>query len=145
MAVTIFVLFGDDIRILFFPPSADNGFEFFFNLSFIMFVLEMAIYFLVKSDFSKGILSVKGYAFSFFFWLDLLAVLAMVPDVGWLASNGFSPLDSLGENCILAINWRMFRMSNPSLCMLLGKKRQWLARSVENQALSFGWLGLSVY
>ncbi|KAL3817668.1 hypothetical protein ACHAXA_002013 [Cyclostephanos tholiformis] len=60
-----------------------------------MFVLEMAIYFLVKSDFSKGILSVKGYAFSFFFWLDLLAVLAMVPDVGWLASNGFSPLDSL--------------------------------------------------
>ena len=99
MVVTIFVLFGDDIRILCFPPSADNGFAFFVNLSFLLFVLEMVLHFWAKSDFSKGIFKVKGYAFSFFFWLDLLAVLSMVPDVGWLSSGlglDSGVVDSLG-------------------------------------------------
>ena len=99
MAVTIFVLFGDDVRILCFPPSADGVFSFFVSLSFILFALEMILYCWVKSDFSNGIFQVKGYAFSFFFWLDLLAVLSMVPDVDWLASAlGLqdSLMDSLG-------------------------------------------------
>jgi hypothetical protein len=117
MAVTVFVLFGDDVRILFFPPSADSGFEFFFNLTFTMFVVEMVVYFSVKSDFSKGLCNVKGYAFSFFFWLDLLAVLSMVPDVGWLTYSGtdnVSLFDSLGEICIPAFFWQILCMSNPA-------------------------------
>lgn len=100
MAVTIFVLFGDDIRILCFPPSSDSGFTFFVSFSFFLFVLEMILHSWAKSDFSKGIFKVKGYAFSFFFWLDMLAVLSMVPDVAWLASSlGIqnSMMDSLGE------------------------------------------------
>lgn len=100
MAVTIFVLFGDDARILWFPPSADRGFAFFTSFSFILFILEMILHFWAKSDFSSGIFKVKGYAFSFFFWLDLLAVLSMVPDVPWLASSiGIQDnfIDSLGE------------------------------------------------
>ena len=99
MVVTIFVLFGDDVRILFFPPSADGVFAFFISLSFILFALEMFLYCWVKSDFSGGPFRIKGYAFSFFFWLDLLAVLSMVPDVDWLASAlGLqdSLMDSLG-------------------------------------------------
>ena len=80
------MLFGDDIRILCFPPSADAGFSFFVGLSFILFVVEMLMHSWAKSDFSKGVFKVQGYAFSFFFWLDLLAVLSMVPDVPWLAS-----------------------------------------------------------
>ena len=86
MAVTIFVLFGDDIRTLCFPPSSDSGFTFFVSLSFILFVLELLLHVWAKSDFSNGLFRVKGYAFSFFFWLDLLAVFSMVPDVAWLAS-----------------------------------------------------------
>ena len=100
MAVTTFVLFGDDVRILCFPPSADSGFAFFITLSFFLFVLEMMLHCWAKSDFSKGIFDVKGYAFSFFFWLDLLAVLSMLPDVAWLASIlGIqnSVMDSLGK------------------------------------------------
>ena len=100
MAVTIFVLFGNDIRILYFPPSADAGFSFFVSLSFILFVLEVLLHSWAKSDYSKGIFKVKGYAFSFFFWLDLLAVLSMIPDVPWLASGiGLQSdfMDSLGE------------------------------------------------
>ena len=99
MAVTLFVLFGDDMRILWFPPSADSGFSFFVSLSFILFALEMILHCWAKSDFSQGIFKVKGYAFSFFFWLDLLAVVSMIPDVPWLASaiglqDGF--MDTLG-------------------------------------------------
>ena len=100
MAVTIFVLFGDDVRILSLPPSADSGFSFFVGLSFILFVLEMLLHCWAKSDYSKGIFKVKGYAFSFFFWLDMLAVLSMVPDVDWLASGlgiDDSVMGSLGE------------------------------------------------
>ena len=100
MAVTLFVLFGDDVRILYSPPSADGVFDFFTSLSFILFVLEMILHTWVKSDFSNGIFRVKGYAFSFFFWLDLLAVLSMIPDVAWLASAlGIESnlLDSLGK------------------------------------------------
>jgi hypothetical protein len=102
MAVTLFVLFGDDVRILCFQPSADAVFAFFTSLSFILFVLEMILHTWVKSDFSGGIFRVKGYAFSFFFWLDLLAVLSMIPDVAWLASGlGIQSglLDSFGRSC----------------------------------------------
>lgn len=140
MAVTIFVLFGDDVRILFFPPSVDSGFTFFFNLSFTMFVVEMVVYFLAKSDFSKGLCNVKGYAFSFFFWLDLLAILSMVPDVGWLAysdTDNVSFFDSLGEICILTFSsGRYFACLTQLFTCNCETKRQWLARLVGNQAPS---------
>ena len=100
MTVTLFVLFGDDVRILYFNQSADGAFAFFTSLSFILFVLEIILHTWVKSDFSRGIFQVKGYAFSFFFWLDLLAVLSMIPDVAWLASGlGMQGglLDSFGK------------------------------------------------
>jgi hypothetical protein len=86
MAVTTYVLLGHDVRILCFPPSADNGFAFFVQMSFVLFVLEMVLHFFAKSDFSKGPFEITGYAFSFYFWLDLLVVLSIVPDVDWLAS-----------------------------------------------------------
>ena len=86
MAVTTYVLFNHDVRILCFPPSADVGFAFFVQMSFVLFVLEMVLHFFAKSDFSKGPFDIKGYAFSFYFWLDLLVVLSIVPDVDWLAS-----------------------------------------------------------
>jgi hypothetical protein len=119
MAVTIFVLFGDDIRILLFPPAVDSGFAFFVNISFVMFIVEMVLYFVAKSDFSKGVFKVKGYAFSFFFWLDLLAVLSMVPDVSWLASGGGNDgsfLDSLGEVCKSTFYSPRLCISEPNIC-----------------------------
>jgi class 3 adenylate cyclase len=141
MAVTIFVLFGDDVRIICFPPSADGVFAFFISLSFILFVLEMVLYFWAKSDFSKGILRTKGYAFSFFFWLDLLAVLSMVPDVDWLASalglHG-SLMDSLGTKAgkagkIGAKSSRVIRMAR--LVRLVKLYKVTSQRSREKQQL----------
>ncbi len=87
---TLFVLFGDWIRILSFPPSADSAFDFWTNIAFFLFVIEMVMYCWVKSDFSRGMFNVKGYMFNFFFWLDLLCVISMLPDLKW-ASGLFGP------------------------------------------------------
>jgi len=96
MLVTLFVLFGEDLRLLSFPPSTDSTFAVLNNICFFLFLLELLLNCWAKSAFSKvkvkvrgrDILKVKvtGYMFSFFFWLDLLAVLSMIPDIGWLAS-----------------------------------------------------------
>lgn len=142
MGVTTFVLFGDDIRILAFQPSEDNGFAFFVSLSFFLFILEMILHCWAKSDFSRGIFKVKGYAFSFFFWLDMLAVLSMVPDVAWLASglgiqNGL--LDSLGTKAgkagkIGAKSSRVIRMAR--LVRLVKLYKVTSQRSKEKQQLN---------
>lgn len=81
--VTLFVLFGDWIRTLSFPPSADPTFAFLTNLAFFLFLAEIIMNCWAKSNFSRGILHVKGYMFNFFFWLDLLCVLSMIPDIKW--------------------------------------------------------------
>ena len=84
--VTLFVLFGDAIKKLSLPPSFDDKFDFFVNISFFLFVMEIILNSWAKSDFSKGIFKVKGYMFNFFFWLDLLCVISMLPDLKWASS-----------------------------------------------------------
>jgi len=90
MIVTLFVLFGDDLRLLSFPPSADTAFAALNNICFFLFLIELILNCWAKSEFirTKSIWrpKVKGYMFSFFFWLDLLAVVSMVPDILWLSS-----------------------------------------------------------
>jgi len=95
MVITIFVLFGDDVRILSFPPSADATFSVLSNISFFLFIIELILNAWAKSDFSKVSFSkggmckgkVKGYMFSFFFWLDFLAILSMIPDLKWFGGT----------------------------------------------------------
>eukprot|EP00814_Leptocylindrus_danicus_P000726 CAMPEP_0116016896 /NCGR_PEP_ID=MMETSP0321-20121206/7739_1 /TAXON_ID=163516 /ORGANISM="Leptocylindrus danicus var. danicus, Strain B650" /LENGTH=897 /DNA_ID=CAMNT_0003487013 /DNA_START=619 /DNA_END=3309 /DNA_ORIENTATION=- len=82
LAVTVFSLFGDDMRMLFFSPSSDAGFLVLFGSAFVLFVIEIILNCWVKTDYSRGLMQVKGYLFSFFFWLDLLALISMIPDVG---------------------------------------------------------------
>eukprot|EP00563_Minutocellus_polymorphus_P005988 CAMPEP_0181030934 /NCGR_PEP_ID=MMETSP1070-20121207/5976_1 /TAXON_ID=265543 /ORGANISM="Minutocellus polymorphus, Strain NH13" /LENGTH=909 /DNA_ID=CAMNT_0023108303 /DNA_START=170 /DNA_END=2896 /DNA_ORIENTATION=- len=90
MIVTLFVLFGDDLRLLSFPPSADTAFAVLNNMCFFLFLIELVLNCWAKSEFfrTKSIWrpKVKGYMFSFFFWLDLLAVVSMIPDILWLSS-----------------------------------------------------------
>lgn len=50
-----------------------------------------------KSTFAKGIFHVKGFMFSFFFWLDLICIMSMIPDLKWLSSLlGISGLSGTG-------------------------------------------------
>lgn len=72
--VTIYALYFDDFRILFFPKSADDVFFGITLIGMICFALEI-----ILASFSKD-----DYIFSFFFYLDLVSTLSMIPDCGWI-------------------------------------------------------------
>jgi hypothetical protein len=74
--MTVYALFFDDIRIIAFPSHSDN---IFFTITFvgvICFTTEILLASYAKND----------YRFSFFFWLDIVSSLSMIPDVGWFWS-----------------------------------------------------------
>ena len=87
--VTIYTLFFDDIRVLLIPKSADDAFFSITVLCFLLFLFEIVLSCIVK----------KGYTFSFFFWLDMLATFSMIFDIGWLMDNfnNASQADSAGS------------------------------------------------
>jgi hypothetical protein len=73
-ALTIFALFFDDLRIIFFTAKDD---DYFFTISciclfFFTFEIMIASY------------AIKGYWNSFFFWLDVVSTLSLIPDIGWI-------------------------------------------------------------
>lgn len=72
--ITIYALYFDDLRILFFPKSADDIFFGITLLGMICFGLEIILASFAKDD----------YMFSFFFYLDLVSTLSMIPDCGWI-------------------------------------------------------------
>ena len=72
--ITVYALFGDDCRFLFFSTSADDV---FFGISLgclTFFFLEI-----LMSSLSK-----EGYFLGFYFWLDMVATLSLVTDIGWI-------------------------------------------------------------
>ena len=71
---TIFALFGDDLRLWFTTKDADPYFYGGLVASFVLFILEIFINSCVVNDFK----------FSFFWWLDIIATLSLILDIGWL-------------------------------------------------------------
>jgi len=72
--VTVYALFFDDIRIVFFSKEND---DYFFGLTLfgmICFAVEIILASISKED----------YFLTFFFWLDLVSTLSMIPDCGWI-------------------------------------------------------------
>lgn len=84
--ITIYSLFFDDIRIIAFSKEADNVFFSLTLFSFIAFSIEIIL----------ACIAFDGYFNSFFFWLDVISTVTMLPDVGWiwfpLVNNGSSLL-----------------------------------------------------
>lgn len=70
---TIFALFGDDVRLWMTNKNADPWFFGLFILSLILFSLELLIQSCV----------VDGFKYGFFFYLDLIATVSLVPDILW--------------------------------------------------------------
>lgn len=72
--LTVYALFGDDLRIALFAKKFDN---FFYSLSFIAllaFTTELIIFTAAKPHYFR----------SFYFWLDILATVTMVSDIGFI-------------------------------------------------------------
>jgi len=69
--VTIFALFGDDLRNWLTYKSADVYFDSCLIISMIVFTMEILINTIVVDEFK----------YSFFFWLDIIATLSLIMDI----------------------------------------------------------------
>ena len=83
--VTIFALYGDDLRLLCFPKDADVVFEVLSFLALLLFFTEMGLQVKV----------IAGYQYSFNFWLDVVSTLSLIPDIAFLF-NIISPAEEEG-------------------------------------------------
>ncbi len=71
--ITVYSLFGDDVRQLCFTADADPVFYILTCISFIAFALEIVLACLCKDDYWLG----------FYFWLDLISTVSLITDIGW--------------------------------------------------------------
>lgn len=72
--ITIYALFFDDIRMLAFPKSTDDIFYGITLVAMIAYTIEIIC----------ASIAVDDYFLSFFFWLDLISTISMIPDCGWI-------------------------------------------------------------
>ena len=70
---TLYALFGDDLRMWLTTKATDDYFFMGFVVSFILFTSELLVNSCVVDDFK----------YSFFFWLDFIATLSLIPDIPW--------------------------------------------------------------
>lgn len=71
--VTIYALFGDDIRMLAFKKNADPVYYGLTITAMSLFLIEIILASIAK----------EGYFLGFYFWLDLIATLSLIFDIGW--------------------------------------------------------------
>ena len=72
--LTIYALFGDDLRMLAFTKKVDDRFNSISILCLFFFALELIL----------GTLCKQEYVLSFYFWLDFIAMVSLIPDIGWI-------------------------------------------------------------
>ena len=72
--VTIFALVGDDIRLWMTDKEADPYFYFGLIISMFLFTVEVIL----------NSIAIDDFKYTFFFWLDIIATLSLVPDIRWL-------------------------------------------------------------
>jgi len=71
--VTFYALFADDIRILLLPKEADMTMDVLTLLAITLYLIELVL----------GVNCVDKYFGSFFFWVDFVSLLSMIPDVSF--------------------------------------------------------------
>lgn len=73
-AFTLYALFGDDIRLLVSSKEHDDGFYAMASICLVLFTLEIVLASIAKKDYFIG----------FYFWLDIISTLSLIPDIGWI-------------------------------------------------------------
>ena len=71
--VTLYSLFGDDLRVWHTDKVTDDLFFLGLLISLVLFTVELLLQSCVVDDFK----------YSFFFWLDFVATLSLVIDIPW--------------------------------------------------------------
>lgn len=77
--ITIYALFGDDIRVLSFNKNDDVYFDIITIVALLAFTAEISL----------SVLAKPGYKLSFFFWLDILSTLSLILDIQWISNAIF--------------------------------------------------------
>ena len=72
--ITVYALFGDDVRMAVTDKTADDVFFSLATACFALFSAEIVATFWVK----------PSYRWSFNFYLDLISTLSLIPDIGWV-------------------------------------------------------------
>jgi len=85
--ITVYALFFDDLRIILFKKELDDLFYGITLFGMICFVLEISLGSYAKDD----------YLGSFFFWLDIVSTVSMIPDCGWI----WDPIIGAGDDADL--------------------------------------------
>jgi hypothetical protein len=73
-AITIYTLFFDDIRTIALTKEDDNICYIITCICFAAFTIEIFLASISKEE----------YFLTFFFWLDVVSTLSMIPDIGWI-------------------------------------------------------------
>ena len=86
--MTIYALFGDDMRAATIPKSFDDYFYIITIVWFSFFSVEIILSWIGKDD----------YFLKFYFWLDLMATLSMIWDIGWIWNEIVNNQDFTASN-----------------------------------------------
>lgn len=88
--ITIYSLFGDDVRQLAFNGDQDPVFYIMTSVALVAFAVEIVISCIVRDD----------YWLSFYFWLDIISTVSLFADIGWImdAIAGVGSQNSSGSN-----------------------------------------------
>ena len=87
MYMTLFVLFGDNIKLLAAPKELDAGFEIANSICMFFFIVEFLANTWVKTQIeSWSPFRFKGYLFTFFWYLDIISIVSMWFDISWIAN-----------------------------------------------------------
>ena len=72
--VTLYALFGDDIKLAVFSKQEDIVFNYITTVVLVLFSLEITL----------NALSQENYFNSFYFWLDVISTLSLITDISWI-------------------------------------------------------------
>lgn len=84
--ITIYSLFGDDVRSLAFTRPADEIFNILTIIALIAFTVEIVLACLAKDEYWLG----------FYFWLDFVSTISLITDIGWVMDEMLGTSDSGG-------------------------------------------------
>lgn len=72
--VTVYTLFFDDIRVLAIDKTYDGILFGITSACFLIFTVEILLAAMCREE----------YFMTFFFWLDIISTISMIPDIGWI-------------------------------------------------------------
>jgi len=97
--ITIYALYGDDVRAYSAPPSKDYGFTVMNSIAFFMFMCECMLLAFAKPGYFKwGSLEGEPLSWrnaykllligSFYFWLEVVATASLIFEISWMYETG---------------------------------------------------------